>query len=166
MRPADSRIVVGVDGSPCSFEALRWALRVALSVGAEVDALLVWSDPWSISGPPSLIGAGREGVARLRAMLAERVRRAAEAEHAESVRVTERVVPGHPAEALVAESDGARLLVVGTTGMSGLRRIMLGSVSQRCAQLSRIPTVLVPLPAEQPAPEQAEAVAVDDAGST
>ena len=51
------------------------------------------------------------------------------------------------------------MLVVGTTGLSGLRRWMLGSVSQRCAQLSGVPVVLVPIPdkGEREAPEGAAA---------
>lgn len=156
METTSNRIVVGVDGSPCSLLALRWALREALTSGAEIEALLVWSDPWSILGPPSLFGAGREGLARLRSMLADRVKQAIEHEDAASVHVVQHVVAGQPAQTLVERSASARLLVVGTTGLAGLRRWMLGSVSQRCGQLSHIPVVLVPAPlgdsaaAEQP----------------
>ncbi|MGA2209463.1 MAG: universal stress protein [Acidimicrobiales bacterium] len=144
MGESSNRIVVGVDGSPCSLLALRWALMEALSSGDELEALLVWSDPWSILGPPSLFGAGREGVARLKEMLAERVHQAVAEEDAGAVHVVQHVVAGDPTETLVEHSASARLLVVGTKGLTGLRRWMLGSVSQRCAQLSHVPVVLVP----------------------
>jgi nucleotide-binding universal stress UspA family protein len=36
------RIVVGVDGSNSSIEALRWARRIAAAVGAEIDAVICW----------------------------------------------------------------------------------------------------------------------------
>ncbi|MGO9559915.1 MAG: universal stress protein [Acidimicrobiales bacterium] len=150
MEHASNRIVVGVDGSACSLHALRWAVREALISGTEVTAVLVWSDPWSIVGPPSMFGAGKAGHARLRELVANRVKQAVDEEHAGAVHVEERVVAGHAAETLVAESAGARLLVVGTTGLSGIRRWMLGSVSQRCAQLSHIPVVIVPLPDGEP----------------
>jgi nucleotide-binding universal stress UspA family protein len=145
------RIVVGVDGSLCSLQALKFAFREALAVGAEVEAVLVWSDPWAVTGPPSLSGAGPKGVARLKAILSDTVERAVKGEGATSVPVTQRVIPGHAAEVLAAESESARMLVVGTTGLSGLRRWMLGSVSQRCAQLARVPVVIVPPPERSPA---------------
>ncbi len=148
MEPSSNRIVVGVDCSQGSVHALRWALREAVGTGAEVEAILVWSDPWVIVGPPSLFGAGKEGMARLQATLADRVKHAVDEEHAGDVRVIHRILPGHAPEALVNEAKDARLLVVGTTGLTGLRRWMLGSVSQRCAQLSHIPVVIVPADGE------------------
>jgi nucleotide-binding universal stress UspA family protein len=38
-------IVVGVDGSKCSLEALRWAARQAEMTGAELQAVTAWSLP-------------------------------------------------------------------------------------------------------------------------
>ncbi len=139
------RIVVGVDGSVPSVFALRFALREAAATGAQVEAVLVWQDPWAISGPPSLFGAGRSGIQRLEQVLAEAVEHAVDEEGGTTVPVTQRVVPGHPAEVLVEAGEGAKMLVVGTTGLVGFKRWMLGSVSQHCAELSRIPVVIVPV---------------------
>lgn len=167
MSTSPNRIVVGVDGSPCSLHALGWAMREAEASAASVAAVLVWSDPWSLVGPPSLFGAGKEGRAKLRAHLHDWVAAAARAEGAGKVPVTIHVVAGSPAETLVHESASARMLVVGTTGLTGLRRYVLGSVSQRCAQLSRVPVVIVPSPAvagEGPEPAGATAGADPQAG--
>jgi hypothetical protein len=41
------RIVVGVDGSDCSVEALRWAARHAELTGATIDAVISWEYPTS-----------------------------------------------------------------------------------------------------------------------
>ena len=38
--PTGPRIVVGVDGSPSSVSALRWAIRPAALTGATVDAVM------------------------------------------------------------------------------------------------------------------------------
>jgi len=145
MTETTNRIVVGVDGSPGSEEALRWALRVAAATAMDVEAILVWSDNWAIAGPPSLFGAGRTGRRRLRAALADAVRSAVREEPGtDTVGVLQRVLPGHAAEVLVAESEGADMLVVGSTGAGGIRRWMLGSVSQHCAHHAHVPVVIVP----------------------
>jgi nucleotide-binding universal stress UspA family protein len=137
-------IVVGVDGSPCSHLALRWALAEAIRTGAAIDAVHVWSDPWAITGPPSLLGAGREGVAKMQEELARAVDAAVEAAGAGGVPVVEQVLPGDPAGVLLEESRGAVMLVVGTRGLGHGGRELLGPVSRHCAQHARLPLVLVP----------------------
>ncbi len=148
METTPGRIVVGVDGSEPAAAALRFALGEAARSGDEVDAILVWADPWVITPPPhSLKGAGRDGVSRLRQRLTTAVHRVRRDEVGlEAVRVVERVIAGDPAEVLVAESASARMLVVGSTGMSGLRSWVLGSVSRHCAEHARVPVVIVPPP--------------------
>ena len=45
MNATRPRIVVGIDGSDCSAEALQWALRMAQTTGATVDAVVAWHLP-------------------------------------------------------------------------------------------------------------------------
>ncbi len=158
MAHTSNRIVVGVDGSPGSRQALRWALREAEATGSTVEAVLVWWDGWALSGPPSLIGAGKEGLAMLKAELHKTVHDVlVEDGRSGKVAVTERVIPGHPAEALVRESESARLLVVGSQGLSGLMRSIIGSVSRRCAQTATVPVVIVPPAVSSEAIQQSQA---------
>ena len=138
--------VVGVDGSRGSHEALLWALTEARQHRASVEAVMVWSDPWALDGPTTLIGLGREGVTELHERLATVVKSSVAELHAEDVRVAERVIAGHPAEVLARESADAQLLVLGSRGLSGVRGLMLGSVSARCSQLAQVPVVIVPDP--------------------
>jgi nucleotide-binding universal stress UspA family protein len=144
-------VVVGVDGSPASQQALCWALREAHRSGAVVEAVRVWTDPWAITGPPSLVGAGKEGVAKLHEQLADSVQEAREETGLHDVTVVEELLPGSPAEVLLAESEDADLLVVGTRGLNRVGRWLLGSVSHECSLLARVPVVLVPDPAVRPA---------------
>src|SRR5215467_2051873 len=44
------RIVAGVDGSPPSLEALRWAVRQAELTGGTVDAVIAWQFPYAVGG--------------------------------------------------------------------------------------------------------------------
>jgi nucleotide-binding universal stress UspA family protein len=60
------------------------------------------------------------------------------------VQVTPVVVMGEPASALCDLARSADLLVVGTRGRGGFKGLLLGSVSQRCAERSPCPVVVVP----------------------
>ena len=134
------RIVVGVDGSASSKEALRWAADEAKWRGDVVEALLGWENPyrdmWIPSSPP-----GKDPLAPLRAAL-DRTVSAVLGEHP-AVNVETAVVEGRPAQVLVDRARGADLLVVGNRGHGGLAGAFLGSVSFNCAAHSQCPLVVV-----------------------
>ena len=143
-RDAASPVVVGVDGSPSSHDALRWAVRYAELIGAEVIAVAAWELPhaygWSA---PSVDPAFDRNADELG--LTEQVEQVVGASAAARVRT--RMVQGNPVEVLLAESEGAEALVVGSRGLGGFRRALLGSVSQQCATHARCPVVIVRPPA-------------------
>ncbi len=138
--PGDRRIVVGVDGSPSSREALRWAVRQAALTGSVVDAVIAWHDPASYAGYAWLIAdtCDRDLAAKT---LSDVVDSAIPAGSAVTVR--QRVIEGHAARVLLDAAHGADLLVVGSRGHSGFPGALLGSVSQHCAQHSPCPAVII-----------------------
>ncbi len=72
-----------------------------------------------------------------------------------TVKITSRVVEGHPAAVLIEVAAEADLLVVGSRGLGGFRGMLLGSVSAQCVHHARCPVVVVPPPhpdGEQPDP--------------
>ena len=97
------RIVVGVDGSPASALALRWALTQGALTGAAVEAVNAWQVPQVPGGRVSMMGVDFSAISK------EILRNAVEAVGASSESVTERTVQGHPAKVLVDASDGAEL---------------------------------------------------------
>src|SRR4051794_15633549 len=117
------RIVVGVDGSPGSRAALRWALDMAARRGAQLDVVAAfpvdfyWLDPYLVD--QNRIDAVRSDTdARARALIDE-VRgelAAAGMPGAGEVPVQVDVVAGVPAEHLLRIAEGADLLVVGSRG--------------------------------------------------
>ncbi|MBI4260061.1 MAG: universal stress protein [Actinobacteria bacterium] len=114
-------IVCGIDGSDGSIRAAREAAALASATGARLR--LVHARPDRPGGAaaaarPSLPGALAE---------AELVARAAGLEP-EAVEV-----PGDPAAALLRECAGASadVLVVGSRGLGGVSRLLLGSVSEQ-----------------------------------
>jgi nucleotide-binding universal stress UspA family protein len=136
----ERRIVVGVDGSPSSKAALAWAIHQAELTGAVVEAVIAWRYPGEY-GFPSPVADNADYEA-----LAAKVVKDAIAEvsgQAGPVEVRPRVVEGHAAEALLAASAGAELLVVGSRGHGGFVEALLGSVSQNMVHHARCPVVVI-----------------------
>jgi nucleotide-binding universal stress UspA family protein len=128
------RAVVGVDGSPHSDAALRWAVNTASSLDGEVRAVFAWQLPF-VSVPGAFNAQELEDAAKqfVRARISEVV---------PSTRVP---VVTYVAE-LDAASQDADLLVVGVRGRSPFVGLVLGAVSQRVAATAPCPVVLVKPP--------------------
>jgi nucleotide-binding universal stress UspA family protein len=142
------RIVVGVDGSPCSKRALGWAVHEAYLAGATVEAIASWQDPtmsgYGFGWMPPVSGESQDWAVVTDTYLKEAVTEAV-SHHGEQVEVVSRVVEGHPAQVLLDAAVGAQLLVVGSRGHGTLAGMLLGSVSQHCVQHAPCPVVVVPL---------------------
>lgn len=150
-RPARG-IVVGVDGSPVSSAAIGFALMEASLRHVPLTAVRVWSRVW---GPrPAYVPPHYDWslVEKEEAeLLAETL--AGWREQFPDVEVVPKVVEGHAGEALVEESAGADLLVVGTRGRGGFASLLLGSVSHAVLQHAACPVAVVPARAA-PVPDE------------
>ena len=124
------QIVVGTDGSESAKLAVDEAVRLAKSLGAQVHL---------VSGYKPLRGAriegAAEGAAKVWAQLPDTQVEATLSEAAASVRFRDVAVETHaleeePADALLTVADrvGASMIVVGSRGMHGAKRLVLGSV--------------------------------------
>ena len=138
-----TEIVVGVDGSPSSERALRWALQEAHRRGARVRVLHAWSFPFTQGEIAHLAGeALHQPLERdAQRILDTAIREAGDA--AEGVDIERTVTEGPPAAALLQAARDAELLVVGSRGHGGFAGLLLGSVSQQCAQHAPCPVVIV-----------------------
>lgn len=133
------RIVVGVDGSDTSVSALQWAAGLASRIGASIEAVTSWQWPTGI-GPVIPFPEGYDPAGDARTMLESIVQPVADSHR--SVTLENRIVEGHPAEALVEASRHADLLVVGSRGHGAFSGMLLGSVSQHCATHAASPVVI------------------------
>ncbi|MEU8515266.1 universal stress protein [Kitasatospora sp. NPDC048722] len=138
------RVVVGVDGSPSSHAALRWALRHATLIGGVVDAVGAWEPPSHIgwSAPVVDHSFDREVAEKRFADELDRVLGDRVLGEGRTVEVRRTMVMGDPSDVLLNASRGAELLVVGSHGRSGLTRALLGSVSTRVTQHATCPVVV------------------------
>lgn len=139
-------IVVGIDGSPNSLAALRWAIKEAQLRKAAVDAVAVWSAPMLMfplpdAGAPLYVDD--DVVAATEQMLAEAVSTARADAEAAGVEVHSAVVRGAPGSVLVERSKTADLLVVGARGHGGFTELLLGSVSSQAVHHAACPVVVV-----------------------
>ncbi len=139
---AAPRIVVGVDGSEGSLEALRFALEEARLRGGTVAALFAWSIPFVADVPTGMLPELMDDFrADAETLLEEQLAAVGDSGGVEIERI---VVEGPPAQALVGAAEGAALLVVGSRGRGGFKGLLLGSVSSQCAHHAPCPVVVVP----------------------
>jgi len=130
------RVVVGVDGSAGALDALRWALDEAALRGGTVEVVHAWQYP-----PMGAYGSTAAGTEPARAAAAAAAAEAAR--HAPDVPIQTAVPFGPTTQMLVDAAEGADLLVVGARGRRGLRRVVIGSTAQGCAELAHCPVVVV-----------------------
>ncbi|MCF7548626.1 universal stress protein [Pseudonocardia sp. WMMC193] len=131
-------VVVGVDGSPVSEEALALAFEEAALHRAPLLALHTWQDVVELGIAALVDWNGVE--AEEHALLAERL--AGWAEKYPDVEVRRRVVRDRPAAELVDLSRSARLVVVGSRGRGGVRGLLLGSVSHALVHHAQCPVLV------------------------
>ncbi|MDQ0028669.1 universal stress protein [Arthrobacter bambusae] len=137
-----ARIVVGVDGSEASVEALRQAQRLAVPLGAQLMAVAYWEFPQVYGGYLAMgIDNFEEGAGQV---LKESLDNAFGPELPDNV--VSRVVRGHARESLIEASREADMLVLGRRGHGGFGGLLLGSVSSACVAHAHCPVLVVHVP--------------------
>lgn len=134
-------IVVGVDGSNASKDALRWAARQAQLAGTSLRAVMTWDIPTFAYGGPMPFPADLDLDGDCRSALDQVI--ADVLGDKPAIEVSAVVVEGHPAEELLKAAQAAELLVVGSRGHGAFAGMVLGSVSEHCVAHSPCPVVVV-----------------------
>jgi nucleotide-binding universal stress UspA family protein len=131
------RIVVGVDGSPSSVEALHRALRIATALKGDLVAIAAWSYPAMYGGSPALNWSPEDDAIEILGHVTSEV-------FGESVPSWFRAEArqGGAAQVLVEASEGAEMLVVGSRGHGGFAGLLLGSVSTAVAEHAHCPVLI------------------------
>jgi nucleotide-binding universal stress UspA family protein len=135
-------ILVGVDGSDASVEALRQAQGLALPLSAKIVALACWDVP------PVYDGYVAMGINDFDVRAGEILQEAVVKAFGETIpaNVETRLVQGHPRRMLLEESRNADLLVLGRRGHGGFGGLLLGSVSSALVAHAHCPVLVVHAP--------------------
>jgi nucleotide-binding universal stress UspA family protein len=137
------RIVAGVDGSPSSVAALRWAVHYAQLSGGTVDAVITWQYPITASGlgwAPTTPWDDTNFAELAAKTLSDVI---ADLSPPPAVTLHQVVTEGNAAEVLLEAAKGADLLVLGNRGHGGLTDALIGSVSVRCLHHATCPVLVV-----------------------
>ena len=138
-------IVVGTDGSDTAKQAVAEAVRLAKALDAEVHVVSAFEPLRGarVTGAP-------EGAAKVWAPLPDDQVEAILSQTAAGVRLADVKVSTHairddPADALIQVADqvGATMIVVGSKGMHGARRLALGNVPNKVSHRARCSVLIV-----------------------
>ncbi|MCE7481826.1 universal stress protein [Microbacterium profundi] len=136
------RIIVGVDGSQGSVEALTHAARLASALHAPLEAIMAWEYPAILGAYYPLMEWSPQREAE--GILADAVDRAFQGTPPH--RFTQTTLPGPSARVLIEQSAHASMLVVGSRGIGGFAGLLLGSASAACAAHAHCPVLIVHTP--------------------
>lgn len=140
------RILVGVDGSETSIDALRYAARLAEALDVPLEAVTTWVFPAVAEDAPVDTWSPEDDAQEiLDASIAQAFGGTPPA------RLARTVLPGPAARTLIQESERCGMLVLGSRGHGGFARMLLGSVSAACAEHARCPVLVMHSPRETPA---------------
>lgn len=136
---ATGEIVVGVDGSPQSRQALRWAAQLAATFGAPITVVTAWEYPTVYGVATPLTSWNPEDDMR---QVQDQVIAGVFGD--DPPRDLGRVLqPGSTAHVLLQASEDALMLVVGSRGHGGFTGLLLGSVSAAVAEHASCPVLIV-----------------------
>ncbi|MET3803018.1 nucleotide-binding universal stress UspA family protein [Nakamurella sp. UYEF19] len=137
-------IVVGIDGSEQSQQALRWARFLAEQLGCTLQAVTAWQlfgeAGWGGYGW-SVVPGVFDPVKTAEQILAGAVNDVLGANHPDGLVLTAN--EGASAKVLLEVAKDARMLVVGSRGHGGFAGLLLGSVSSACAEHAECPVLVI-----------------------
>jgi nucleotide-binding universal stress UspA family protein len=136
----EHRIVVGVDGSKPSVDALAWAAQQAQLTGAVLEVITTWEWPTSY-GFGLVVPEGWNPSQDAQKVLDDAIESLGQVHPGVTIRP--RIIEGHAAPVLVAVSEGADLLVVGSRGHGEFAGMLLGSVSEHCVTNAHCPVLVL-----------------------
>ncbi|HXZ82857.1 MAG TPA: universal stress protein [Acidimicrobiales bacterium] len=133
-------VIVGVDGTPSSVNALRWAAHQAELTGATLRVVTTWAFPATVGWTPPY-PEDFDPEADARAVQKDTIAEALGEDPNIPLELV--VVEGHASATLIEMSHEASLLVVGCRGHGAVAGLLVGSVSEHVVCHASCPVVVV-----------------------
>lgn len=137
--PSPQTWTIGHDGSEGASRATAWAVAQAAGRDVELNLVRCWQIP-AIDLPLPTASIEEFAPANACDNFDGLVAQANEV----GVSVSQRIVCGASVRTLLEASTDGSIMVMGSRGLGGFRRLLLGSVSSQCATHAEVPTVVVP----------------------
>ena len=138
-----SGIVVGIDGSEHSVDALRWAAGEARLRDTPLRIVASFSTPLMSTGYEVAVPDSSDLAAASNTMLGAAIDTIRETGDLEGVDIVTEALEGHAGEQLIRLSEHADLLVVGARGHGGFIGLLMGSVTTYVVNHAMCPVVVV-----------------------
>jgi nucleotide-binding universal stress UspA family protein len=134
--------LVAVDTTPVGQLTVHWAARHLPD--HQLRLLHVWDSPFGESLVYDVLGDGDYLAERQAQKHLDRAVRIAHSDLGDEADIDSALVEGSPVAVIVEATEDADVLVMGAQRHRGLKRLLLGSVSQGVIHDLRIPTIIVP----------------------
>lgn len=154
-------IVVGVDDSPGTELALRWAADEARARDVPIRLITAFRYDLAADRLPAFVTVSSIEVLEPRQVAEQLLANAVNTVTAAGAEASSESVDGDPVRVLVSESARASMLVLGSRQLSSFGSAVLGSVSAAVAARSTAPTVVVRGPAGRPEEGAGVVVGID-----
>jgi len=139
-------ILVPVDGSETAYAAVAKAVELAKAFGSKVTVVQVLSlDPY-IAAEYISANQTNDLIERARAAIIESLDAAKAKFHEKGIEVETKLLEGqviHREIIRAAEENHADLIIIGSHGRTGFKKLFLGSVAQSLLGESHIPVLIV-----------------------
>jgi nucleotide-binding universal stress UspA family protein len=148
----DPRIVVAVDGSDSAAQALRWAAFIAAPLKAHIEAVIAWEPlgyaSWGTAGWAAFPEDWNPEANATQVVNDSLDKVFGPGNHPAGLTISAR--EGSAAKVILAASESATMLVMGSRGHGGFAGLLLGSVSTACTEHATCPVLVIhgdtPLP--------------------
>ena len=139
------KILVATDFSEGSRPVVNQALKIADKFDADLLLLHVLHDPAEAPGFYSAKKAGRKVLRNMEEAASQMMAEFVEKNLKKRKKIETRIIPGLPADQIVnlSKKEKVDMIVLGTHGRSGLKRLMLGSVTDRVLRENTCPVLVV-----------------------
>jgi nucleotide-binding universal stress UspA family protein len=143
LHPKISRIMVAIDGSEHSLKAAEYALEIAKSFNTQLFAVTVTSVPHSYQVKQEEVLEESKEMADSRVWLEQFSHKA----KTDNIELKTELISSHrPVDYVIleyAEEKGIDLIVVGTRGRSGFKRLLLGSITSSVVTYAHCPVMVI-----------------------